>query len=96
MLHPHIKGEITMTAAAAIKAADRTTNGFKEFTWRENTIMAQVILQMIGGTKAVEAIKLLDSASELGEAAKEAIYLHEDEPIDGLIGIVLALVLELR
>ncbi|MBW4660262.1 MAG: hypothetical protein KME15_16425 [Drouetiella hepatica Uher 2000/2452] len=83
----------------AIAGADKPQrySAFSEFTFNQKMLLAELILESLRtGQSTEESLETLDPDATLSEEGETFINLHADEPIDGAIGVVQALILSLR
>ncbi|MBW4465079.1 MAG: hypothetical protein KME07_06520 [Pegethrix bostrychoides GSE-TBD4-15B] len=83
---------IADTMTAANKAMSNGT--FSQFTFNQSLILAEVLACKLRTNCSIEEVlDQVDGDAELSEEAVEFLYLHDDEPQDALLGLILALIL---
>jgi len=83
----------------AIAGVDKTQgySAFSKFTFNQKMLLAELILERLRtGKSTEESLEDLDPDGTLPQEGETFINFHADEPIDGEIGVVQALIFSLR
>lgn len=83
------------TVQESITWADTAASVFDEIRRSDQLLVAEVLLHRARtGAEVQEVLDRVDLDCELSEAAQEIIHLHADEPIEGILAIVIYLLLD--
>ena len=87
-----------LTTELATTTADRVQGeqAFEGFTFNQRMILFQALSQRLRDEQATteQILNTFDPDAELGEEGETFIELHSEEPLEGILGVILALLLK--